>query len=121
MTKRTIVALPGDGIGGVVLDSAIRVLDAAGFKADYVTGDIGWEFWKKEGNPLPDRTVNLLEKHKLGLFGAITSKPKDAAASELDPGLRDRGFIYSSPIVGLRQHFDLDICIRPCRSYPGSF
>ena len=120
MNKRTIVALPGDGIGAVVLDAAIRVLDAAGFEADYVNGDIGWEFWKKEGNPLPERTLKLLEKHKLGLFGAITSKPKDAAASELDEGLKGQGLIYSSPIVGLRQHFDLDICIRPCKSYPGN-
>ena len=83
-------------------------------------GDIGWEFWKKEGNPLPDRTINLLEKHKIGLFGAITSKPKDAAAAELDPALADKGLIYSSPIVGLRQHFNLDICIRPCRTYKGN-
>jgi len=120
MQKRTIVALPGDGIGKVVLEETIRLLDAAGFKADYVEGDIGWEFWKREGNPLPDRTIKLLEKHKTGLFGAITSKPKDAAAAELDPALADKGFIYSSPIVGLRQHFNLDVCIRPCRSYIGN-
>ncbi len=120
MQKRTIVALPGDGIGKVVLEETIRLLDAAGFKADYVEGDIGWEFWKREGNPLPDRTINLLEKHKIGLFGAITSKPKDAAAAELDPALADKGLIYSSPIVGLRQHFNLDICIRPCRTYKGN-
>lgn len=120
MQKRTIVALPGDGIGKVVLDETIRVLDAAGFEADYVEGDIGWEFWKQEGNPLPDRTIDLLEKHKIGLFGAITSKPKDEAAEELDPALRDKGYIYSSPIVGLRQHFNLDVCIRPCRTYKGN-
>jgi isocitrate dehydrogenase (NAD+) len=120
MEKRTIVALPGDGIGRVVLEETIRVLEKAGFEADYVEGDIGWEFWKKEGNPLPDRTIALLEKHKIGLFGAITSKPKDAAAEELDPSLREKGLIYSSPIVGLRQHFNLDICIRPCRSYKGN-
>jgi 3-isopropylmalate dehydrogenase len=120
MQKRTIVALPGDGIGRVVLEETIRVLENAGFMADYVEGDIGWEFWKNEGNPLPDRTIALLEKYKIGLFGAITSKPKDAAAAELDPSLRDKGLIYSSPIVGLRQHFNLDICIRPCRSYKGN-
>ena len=120
MQKRTIVALPGDGIGKVVLEETIRVLDRAGFNADYVEGDIGWEFWKKEGNPLPDRTIELLEQHKIGLFGAITSKPKDAAASELDPSLKDMGLIYSSPIVGLRQHFNLDVCIRPCRTYKGN-
>lgn len=120
MPKRTIVKMPGDGIGQAVLSEAIRVLDAAGFKADYVEGDIGWEFWKKEGNPLPDRTIRLLEEHKIGLFGAITSKPKEEAANELSPELRDKGLIYSSPIVGLRQHFNLDICIRPCKSYQGN-
>lgn len=120
MTKRTIISMPGDGIGRVVLDETKRVLNAAGFKAEYIEADIGWEFWKKEGNPLPQRTIDLLEKHKIGLFGAITSKPKDAAAEELDESLRDKGFIYSSPIVGLRQHFNLDICIRPCRTYKGN-
>jgi 3-isopropylmalate dehydrogenase len=120
MQQRTIVALPGDGIGRVVLEEAIRVLEHAGFKASYVEGDIGWEFWKKEGNPLPDRTIALLEEHRVGLFGAITSKPKDAAAAELDPSLADSGAVYSSPIVGLRQHFNLDVCIRPCRTYKGN-
>jgi isocitrate dehydrogenase (NAD+) len=120
MAKRTIVALPGDGIGGVVLEEAIRVLDAAGFEAEYVYGDIGWEFWKKEGNPLPQRTIDLIERHKTALFGAITSKPKDEANTELDPSLKDKGFTYSSPIVSLRQHFNLDICVRPCKSYKGN-
>lgn len=120
MSKRTIVALPGDGIGKIVLNEAIRVLKAAGFDADYVEGDIGWEFWCNEGNPLPHRTINLLEKHKIGLFGAITSKPKDEAFEELSPELKDKGLVYSSPIVGLRQHFGLDICVRPCHTYKGN-
>ena len=120
MSGRTIVTLPGDGIGKTVLEEAVRVLDAAGFKADYIESDIGWEFWKNEGNPLPDRTIQLLEKHKIGLFGAITSKPKEEAASELSAELQGKGLVYSSPIVGLRQHFDLDICIRPCKTYKGN-
>jgi len=118
--KRTIVSMPGDGIGQIVLPEALRVLTAAGFEADYVHADIGWEFWIREGNPLPQRTLDLLAEHKTGLFGAITSKPKDKAAEELDPALRDKGFVYYSPIVGLRQHFNLDVCIRPCRSFPGN-
>jgi len=120
MAKRTIVSLPGDGIGKVVLKEAIRVLDAAGFEADYIEGDIGWEFWKKEGNSLPERTIRLLEQYKTGLFGAITSKPKDEAAAELDPSLQNKGLVYSSPIVGLRQHFNLEICARPCKTYKGN-
>ncbi len=67
MAKRTIVTLPGDGIGKIVLNQALRVLDAAGFEADYIHGDIGWEFWCKEGNPLPQRTLDLLKKHKIAL------------------------------------------------------
>jgi 3-isopropylmalate dehydrogenase len=117
---RTIVALPGDGIGKVVLPEAIRLLNAAGFMAEYVWGDIGWEFWRNEGNPLPQRTIDLIEKHKIALFGAITSKPKDKAAEELKPELRDKGYVYFSPIVALRQHFNLDICIRPCISFKGN-
>ncbi len=120
MSKRTIVLMPGDGIGKTVLPEAVRVLEAAGFEADYVHADIGWEFWCKEGNPLPQRTLDLLEKHKISLFGAITSKPKADAAKELAPELQDKGFVYYSPIVGLRQHFDLDICTRPCKTFKGN-
>lgn len=120
MSKRKIVSLPGDGIGKIVLEQSIRVLDAAGFSAEYIHGDIGWEFWKKEGNPLPQRTIDLLSEHKIALFGAITSKPKEEAANELPDELRNKGLIYSSPIVGLRQHFGLDICMRPCRTYQGN-
>ncbi|HER09533.1 MAG TPA: isocitrate/isopropylmalate dehydrogenase family protein [Bacteroides sp.] len=118
--EKTIVTLPGDGIGSIVLEEALRVLDRAGFSANYVEGDIGWEYWRREGNPLPERTISLLEKHRIGLFGAITSKPKEEAAAELDPALQEKGLVYSSPIVGLRQHFNLDICIRPCRTYKGN-
>ncbi len=120
MEKHSIVCLPGDGIGKVVLEESVRVLDAAGFEADYVEGDIGWEFWCTEGNPLPQRTLDLIAEHKIGLFGAITSKPKDEAFEELAPELQEKRLVYSSPIVGLRQHFGLDICLRPCRTYTGN-
>jgi 3-isopropylmalate dehydrogenase len=120
MSNRTIITLPGDGIGAVVLEQAIRVLEASGFKADYIHGDIGWEFWCKEGNPLPQRTIDLIKKHKIALFGAITSKPIDEARAELSPELQGKGYTYSSPIVGLRQLFNLDICVRPCKSYKGN-
>jgi 3-isopropylmalate dehydrogenase len=112
--------MPGDGIGNTVLPEALRVLDAVGFEADYVEAGIGWKHWVEEGNPLPERTVELLAEHKVGLFGAITSKPKDKAAEEIRPELRDQGFVYYSPIVGLRQRFSLDVSIRPCTAFPGN-
>ena len=87
---RTIVTMPGDGIGQNVLEETLRVLKAAGFEANYVEGDIGWEFWRQEGNPLPQRTLDLIKEHKIALFGAITSKPKDAAFDELAPELQKK-------------------------------
>lgn len=117
---RTIVTMPGDGIGKTVLPESIRVLNAVGFNAEYIHADIGWDFWCSEGNALPQRTIDLLEKHKIGLFGAITSKPKDTADKELSPSLQGKGYTYFSPIVGLRQKFNLDICIRPCQSFKGN-
>jgi isocitrate dehydrogenase (NAD+) len=120
MDRRCIVTMPGDGIGKVLLPEALRVLDAAGFKADYIPADIGWDFWRNEGNPLPQRTLELLEKHRIGLFGAITSKPNSQAIQELNPELKNKGYVYYSPIVGLRQHFNLDVCMRPCRTLKGN-
>ena len=120
MTQHTIVSMPGDGIGKIVLPEAVRVLQKVGFSADYVHADIGWDFWRKEGNALPERTIELIRKHRLGLFGAITSKPKKEADAELDPQLKGKGYTYYSPIVTMRQLFDLDLCVRPCRSFPGN-
>ena len=120
MAKHTVVTMPGDGIGNQVLPEALRLLQAVGFDAEYIHADIGWGCWCREGNPLPQRTIDLLAKHKLGLFGAITSKPKKQAEAELSPELRGKGYSYFSPIVTMRQKFGLDTCIRPCISFPGN-
>ncbi len=122
MKKYKIAVLPGDGVGVDVTEAAIKVLDTVGFseKAEYTYGDIGWEFWCKEGNPLPDRTIELLKNSDCSLFSAITSKPKEEAAKELAPELQDKGLVYFSPIVKLRQLFDLYVNLRPCKAYPGN-
>jgi isocitrate dehydrogenase (NAD+) len=120
MPKHTVVTMPGDGIGNQVLPESLRVLKAVGFDADYIHVDIGWDCWRDQGNALPDRTIELLTKHKLGLFGAITSKPNKEAQAELRPELRGKGYVYYSPIVTMRQKFNLDICQRPCIGFLGN-
>jgi 3-isopropylmalate dehydrogenase len=120
MRKYQIAWLPGDGIGAEVCDAARLVLDAAGFHADYLHGDIGWEFWCKEGDALPPRTLELIGKTDAAFFGAITSKPAGDAVRELAPELRGRGLSYRSPIVRMRQILDLYICLRPCRAFRGN-
>jgi len=120
MAKHTVITMPGDGIGNQVLPEALRVLKTVGFDAEYIHADIGWECWRNEGNALPDRTIDLLAKHTLGLFGAITSKPNKEAQAELKPEFRGKSYVYYSPIVTMRQKFNLDICMRPCVAFEGN-
>ncbi|MFN2304448.1 MAG: isocitrate/isopropylmalate dehydrogenase family protein, partial [Anaerolineales bacterium] len=115
-----IAWLPGDGIGVDVLEATKIVLDKIQLDAEYIHGDIGWKFWCNEGDALPQRTIDLLNNVDAAMFGAITSKPVKEAGTELAPELKDKGFIYRSPIVRLRQLFDLYICLRPCKAYPGN-
>lgn len=120
MPKYKIAWLPGDGIGPEVCDAARIVLDAIGFDARYIHGDIGWECWRQEGDALPQRTIDLLRTTDCAFFGAITSKPLAEAERELAAELRGRGLAYRSPIVRMRQLLDLYVCLRPCKAFPGN-
>ncbi|HUT03325.1 MAG TPA: isocitrate/isopropylmalate dehydrogenase family protein [bacterium] len=120
MAKHRVAYLPGDGIGTDVLDAARLVLEALEFDAEYIPGDVGWEFWCNEGNPLPQRTVDMLKMTDCCLFGAITSKPSEEAARELAPHLWQQGFVYFSPIVKLRQLLNLHTNMRPCKAFKGN-
>ena len=108
MTKKYKIAfMPGDGIGNDVLEAAKMVIDeGTDFNAEYIHGDIGWVFWEKEGDALPERTVEMMKETDAALFGAITSKPNVEG--------------YRSPIVRLRQIFDLYSNMRPCKAYAGN-
>ena len=120
MARYRIGWLPGDGVGVEVMDATRMVLDAVGLDAEYPHGDIGWEFWCAEGDAFPKRTIDLLGKVDAAMFGAITSKPSKAAVDELAPALRTQGLVYRSPIVRMRQLFDLYVCLRPCKAYAGN-
>jgi isocitrate/isopropylmalate dehydrogenase len=120
MAKYKIAILPGDGVGKDVVEATMIVLQKIALDAEYITGDIGWDFWCREGNPLPDRTLKLLRETDACLFGAITSKPKEDADCELAASLRGKGLSYFSPIVRLRQEFDLYQNLRPCKAYAGN-
>ena len=120
MAKYKIAWLPGDGVGIDVTDAAKIVLDRLALDAEYIHGDIGWEFWCNEGEPLPQRTLDMMKETDCAFFGAITSKGKDVADKELIPELQGKGYSYRSPIVRMRQLLDLYICLRPCKAYAGN-
>lgn len=118
--KYRIAWLPGDGIGIEVLEAARIVLDKLDLNAEYIYGDIGWNFWCAEGDAFPPKTIELLKNVDAALFGAITSKPGKTAEMELAPELKGKGLVYRSPIVRMRQLFDLYVCLRPCKAYSGN-
>ena len=95
MAKYRIAWMPGDGVGNDVMEATRIVLDRMNFDAEYVPCDIGWEFWCKEGNALPDRTVKALKDTTCALFGAITSKPQDQSEGRAEPGTqRQRTLLF---------------------------
>lgn len=106
MAKYKIALLPGDGIGNDVMEAARIVLDALALDADFIPAEIGWECWERYRDALPEDTIRTLRDVDCALFGAITSKPHV-------PG-------YRSPIVRMRQLFELYTNMRPCRAYPGN-
>ncbi len=120
MPKYRIALMPGDGIGKEVMEAAQLVLDKVALDVEYVPADIGWEFWRTEGEPLPQRTLDTLKTCDCSLFAAITSKPKEEAEAELIPELQGKGLTYRSPIVRLRQTFDLYTNLRPCKAFKGN-
>jgi 3-isopropylmalate dehydrogenase len=120
MAKYKIALMPGDGIGNDVMDAAKIVLEKVKLDAEYVPAEIGWELWRTEGEPLPQRTLDTLKECDCALFAAITSKPKEEAEAELIPELQGKGLVYRSPIVRLRQTFDLYVNLRPCKAFKGN-
>lgn len=120
MAKHRIAWLPGDGVGIEVLEAARIVLEKLKLDAEYVHGDIGWEYWVREGDAFPARTIEILKSVRAAMFGAITSKPAKAAEAELAPALKGKGLVYRSPIVRMRQLFDLYVCLRPIKAFAGN-
>ena len=119
MISKTIAVLPGDGIGPEVLAAALPVLDALGLPLTLEHGDIGWEFWRSEGDPVPQRTWDLIGRSDAVLLGATTSKPGREAHADLAPHLREQAPHYVSPIIQLRQRLDLFANLRPVENHLG--
>ncbi|HAT8249155.1 TPA: isocitrate/isopropylmalate dehydrogenase family protein, partial [Legionella pneumophila] len=111
-----IAVLPGDGIGIEVTEATLPVFEVLDVPVILNYGDIGWEFWKKEGAAIPSRTWQLIASSDTVLLGAITSKPQREAKQELSNALKKSNPYYVSPVIQLRQGLDLFANVRPCFS-----
>lgn len=111
-----IAVLPGDGIGAEVTQAVLPVFEVLEVPIQLAFGDIGWSYWREEGNPIPERTWQLIAESDSVLLGAITSKPQREAKKELAAQFQKDEITYTSPILQLRQKLDLFANIRPCFS-----
>ena len=121
MPQYRIAWLPGDGVGVEVMDAdAPRPRMPCASTPNTSPATSAGNSGARKATRFPARTIELLKNVDAALFGAITSKPVKAAAAELAPALQGKGLTYRSPIVRMRQMFDLYICLRPCKAYPGN-
>jgi len=103
-----ICLINGDGVGREVVPAAAEVLAALGLGLEFAEAHAGFEYFKRSGEAIPDATLADVEGCRVALFGATSS-----------PSTRVDG--YRSPILALRQAFDLYANLRPVQSLPGKF
>jgi homoisocitrate dehydrogenase len=101
MTYRLCV-IPSDGVGREVIPWAVEVLQRALPDLFTVEAEAGWDCFQRTGNPLPEATVARIAECGAALFGAVSS-----------PSRKVEG--YRSPIIQMRQRFDLYANLRPTR------
>ncbi len=102
MHKVTLIR--GDGIGPEIAEAARRCVDATGAKIQWDIQEAGIDIMATAGTPLPDQTLQSIEKSDVTIKAPITTPV---------------GTGFRSINVHLRQHFDLYACLRPCKSYEG--
>jgi len=102
MTDVTLIT--GDGIGPEIAKAARRCIDATGAQINWQIVEAGTDVMEREGTPLPQRTIDSVERTGVALKAPITTPV---------------GTGFRSINVHLRQTLDLYACLRPCKSYEG--
>lgn len=101
-----ICLIPGDGVGREVVPAAAEVLEALGLGISFHEAQAGFGHFQQTGDAIPEATLAAVEAAGVALFGATAS-----------PSVQVDG--YRSPILVLRQRFDLYANLRPVQSLPG--
>jgi isocitrate dehydrogenase (NAD+) len=93
--------IPGDGIGPDITDATVRILEAAGASFAWDRRLAGMAAVEAFDDPMPDETIESIEKTGLALKGPLETPV---------------GGGYRSVNVALRRTFDLYANVRPARS-----
>lgn len=101
---RKITLIPGDGIGPEVVDSAFRVIDAAGVKIEWEKVEAGAQALEKYGTVLPENVIESVKRNGIALKGPV--------GTPVGEGFR-------SVSVKLRKDLNLYANLRPIKSLKG--
>ena len=102
MTHR-LTLIPGDGIGPEVTRAVVRVLEAAGFRAEWEEFSAGAAALQEHGTTLPEPLLESIRKNKVALKGPITTPIGEG---------------FTSVNVGLRKTLNLYANLRPVWNLP---
>lgn len=105
MARYRIAVIPGDGVGPEVMSATLRVLEAAGFDAEFVVCEAGYAYWKKTGKQISDETFDNIRSSDAVLKGPTQTPPGPQT--------------FKSVAVTLRQTFDLYANLRPLKAREG--
>jgi len=100
----TVTLIPGDGIGPSIAEAAQRVIEASGVAIQWEIAHAGIAAIEKYKDPIPESTIQSIQKNKVALKGPLTT-------------MSGKGF--RSVNVALRKEFDLFINLRPAKSFEG--
>jgi len=100
---RTITLIPGDGIGPEVTAAVVKILEAAGFEAEWESHLAGVMALERHGETLPSSLLESVIRNKVALKGPV--------ATPVGGG-------FMSVNVGLRKALDLFANLRPVSNLP---
>ena len=112
MSNRSLVVLPGDGVGPEVIQQTVRVLDwlqsARGFSCDVRQHDYGYHVFKEIGSLYGPGVLEDALASDAVLFGAMGGPEYD----EIPPAVRRQG-----SVLRLRREMQVFANLRPARGF----
>jgi isocitrate dehydrogenase (NAD+) len=99
-----VTLIKGDGIGPSIMDAAVAVINASGAKINWQEAEAGMAAFERTGSPLPDATMESIDKTRVAFKGPLTTMVGEG---------------FRSINVELRKKYDLYANVRPAKSWNG--
>ena len=68
-----VTLIPGDGIGPSIIESAVRIIEAAGVGIEWEQVEAGLPAIDKYKDPLPKEVIDSIERNRVALKGPLTT------------------------------------------------